>query len=148
MIHHSSDQELQGYALDPAACPPELIAHIGSCETCRLAAEDYRLLFTQIKELPAPAIDFDLVQQVMPQLKTVQSRTAADRFVEGFLVVFILLCCIAPMMVFRKYILNMFGGLSPLLMYTLLGGGLIILLFTLLNMYRKYRRQMQWLNFH
>ena len=66
---HPSEEALQQYVLDPSACAPGEIDHIGNCPACREAAAAYRMLADALKEQPAPAFDFDLASAVIAQLE-------------------------------------------------------------------------------
>jgi len=165
---HSSDMELQQYALDPSGCRRETLMHIQACEKCLEESTAYRMLFTKIKEQPKAAFEFDISSLVLKQLPEklhhleqsylpglAQSQPAGTRKkVWGFSLVTMLLvslsgCMIgASLFLFRKNIWNMFTGISQLSMYLILAAAAIVVLFRITNMYREYREQMRTLNYY
>jgi hypothetical protein len=148
MTSHPSEREIQQYALDKPGCTKTLIEHIESCEHCRAGVTTYQLLFSEIKQQPNPAFDFDLSALVLPHLPSSPPRLSADRFIAGFLVFFICCCVGIPIFLFRQYLLNMFSGVSSFFIYSIICSAVIIVLFKTLDMYKKYQKQMQLLNFH
>jgi hypothetical protein len=165
---HSSDMELQQYALDPSGCRKESMNHIQACEKCLEEVAAYQMLFAGIKEQPKAAFEFDVSSLVLkqlpkrlPQLESSQlpgfaqgQSVGARKRILGFGFVSLLLvslsgCVIGiSLFLFRKNIWNMFGGVSQLSMYTILGTAAIVVLFRVMNMYRKYQEQMRTLNYY
>ena len=147
-ISHPSEKEIQEFALDRDSCSPAIIAHIDNCMHCREEASTYQLLFSAIAQQPAPAFDFDVAALLLPQLETSRRRLSPDRIVAGFLVVFVCSCVAIPVYLFRKYLLYMFSDISTFFIYAMLCSAAIIILFKAINMYKKYQRQMRFLNFN
>jgi hypothetical protein len=165
---HSSDLELQQYALDPSGCAKEAIKHIQACEKCLKETASYEMLFTRIKDQPKAAFEFDIsslvlkqIPKKLPQLETSQMASHAQsqpagarKNVWGFSLVTLLLVSFSACMIgtslflFRKNIWNMFAGISQLFMYLTLGASAIVVLFRIMNMYRKYQEQMRTLNYY
>ena len=81
---HPSDEGLQQYVLDPAACAPGEIDHIAGCPECQEAAAAYRVLSDALKEQPAPTFDFDLAAAVIVNLKTPPQRKRQGSFGKAF----------------------------------------------------------------
>lgn len=149
MIHsHPEEKEIQEYAINTSACSPEIMEHIESCAHCREAVMNYQLLYAGFKEQPRPVFDFDVTALVLPQLPSREPLLSADRFIAGFLVVFICSCIGIPVFLFHQYILNMFNGISPVFIYIMLGSATIIVLIKTMNLYKKYKDQMSLLNFN
>jgi|SRR5450755_2052342 hypothetical protein len=143
---HASEQAIQDYAIDGSGIPEE-ITHIKSCTECLSAVKTYQLLFTRIQEEPAAAFDFDVSSLVMARLPKKVPRLSADRFIAGFLLLFIGCFIAMPVIIFRQYILNMFSGIPPVIIYITIGSAICILSYTVWEMYRKYLKEMQMLNF-
>lgn len=143
---HASEQAIQDYAIDGSGIPEE-ITHIESCTECLSAVKTYQLLFTRIQEEPAAAFDFDVSGLVMARLPKPAPRLSADRFIAGFLLLFIGCFIAMPVIIFRQYILNMFSGIPPVIIYITIGSAICILSYTVWEMYRKYLKEMQMLNF-
>lgn len=145
---HPSEREIQQFALDKSACSTALIAHIDDCAFCRAEGSTYQLLFSEIEQQPKPAFDFDLSALVLPQLPASTRALSADRIVAGFLILFVCSCIGVPVYLFRQYFLYMFSDISTFFIYAILSSAVIIVLFKALNMYKKYQKQMQLLNFN
>lgn len=148
MNTHASESDIQKYAMDKSGCPPALIAHIDSCEHCRNEVKAYQLLFSALTEQSGPAFDFDLSALVLPKLPVSRHRLSADRFVAGFLVVFVCSCVAIPVYLFRQYFLYMFSDISSFFIYAILCSVVIIIGFKTLKLYKKYQQQMRILNFN
>ena len=145
---HPGEMEIQQYALDKTACPIAVISHIESCEICREEVINFQFIFSGIKQQNRPAFDFDLQTLMLKQLYPVSPRLTADRFVAGFLVLFIFSCIGIPLYLFRVYLLNMFSGISPFFIYAIAASAAVIIVIKTLELYRKYQRQMHLLNFN
>lgn len=143
---HASEQSIQDYATGVSVSPGER-AHIDSCIHCMKEVMVYRLLFSQIKDEQATTFDFDLSGMVMAQLPASRSGLSADQFIAGFLFVFIGGFIAIPVILFRQYILNMFWGISPFFIYSIILSAILILSYQAMGMYKKFRKQMQLLNF-
>ncbi len=145
---HPSEKEIHDFALDKSVRTTVLIDHIESCARCKAEVETYQYLFSEIKQSPQPAFDFDLSALVIPQLPHTQTGLSADRFIAGFLILFI--CCLIgiPVILFRQYILNMFSGIPSFFIYAIIISAFIIVVINILDMYRKYQKQMRLLNYH
>jgi hypothetical protein len=145
---HPSENTIQQFAIDKSDCTTAIIDHIESCASCKASAISYQLLFSEIKRTPKPAFDFDLSALVIPQLPLVPTVLPADRFIAGFLVIFICCCIGVPIILFWPYIQNIFSGISSFFIYTILISAIIILIIKVLEMYKKFQKQMQVLNFN
>lgn len=145
---HPKEKEIQEYAINPSACSPEIMEHIESCAHCREEMMSYQFLYTGFKQQPRPVFDFDVAALVLPQLASREPLLSADRFIAGFLVVFICSCVGIPVFLFHQYILNMFSGISPFFIYIILGSATVIVLIKTLDLYKKYKNQMSLLNFN
>jgi hypothetical protein len=144
---HPSDKEIQQYAMDQSACAA-ITDHIESCDRCRAEVKSYRFLFSEINQQPKPVFDFDVSALVIPQLTTSGHFLSADRFIAGFLVLFISCFIGIPVFLFRLYILNMFSGIPPFFIYVIICSAIIIVLLQSLEMYKKYQNKMRFLNFN
>jgi hypothetical protein len=100
--HHPSEKEIQQYALDKSGTP-ENSKHIESCARCSAEVKTYLFLFSEIKQSPQPSFDFDLSAAIMPLLPKTPPRLSADRFVAGFLVLFITFFVGIPVFIFHLF---------------------------------------------
>jgi hypothetical protein len=150
--NHPSETELQQYALDDSASTNAIREHIENCEGCQKETSAYQILFSGIREQPKPVFDFDLTGFVLSRLPPVtpvvvpsHPRTSFSTFMLAALV-----CCTAaiPLYLFRKNISNMFAAISSIFVYIIFLAAGIFVLFRVLDMYRKFRRQMETINFY
>lgn len=145
---HPSEKEIQQFAIDQTVCDTATIIHIGACMECKAEVSNYRLVFSEIKQQSKPSFDFDLSALVLPQLPVAKTRLSPDQFISGFLIFFISCFVAIPVCLFNKYILNMFGDISPFFIYAIIGSATVIVIYKTLMLYRKYQKQMQLLNFN
>jgi hypothetical protein len=145
---HPYEKELQQYALDKSNSKPEVIGHIESCPDCQAEVSTYQMLFSEIKEQPADAFDFDLQKLVLSKLPKTQTRLSTDDIIAGFLIVFTCSCIGIPVYVFRKIILNTFIDIPPIFIYSIIISTTGILIIEILSLYKKYLKQMHLLNFN
>lgn len=145
---HPTEMEIQEYALDKTGCSAAVTEHIESCMLCLEEVSHYRLLFSEIKQEPRPAFDFDLSAMIIPQVSLPSAQLSADRFIAGFLVIFICCCIGIPVYIFHQYILNMFSGISSFFIYSMIGSVTVIMIIKTVDMYKKYQEQMRLLNFN
>ena len=145
---HPTGFEIQQYCLDPDSCSRALIDHIESCADCRAEVKAYRLVISGIKQEPKTVFDFDLTALVMQQLPQPAPRFSADRFIAGFLVIFISCFTGIPVILFHRYLLNMFTGIPPFFIYSMIACASLIVGLKTLDMYRKYKAQMRLLHFN
>jgi hypothetical protein len=145
---HPSEKEIQQFAINKFDCEPATILHIETCTDCMAEVSTYRLLFSEIRQQQKPEFDFDLSALVMPQLPKTKARVSPDQFISAFLVFFISCFVTIPVILFNKYIMNMFTDISPFFIYTIIGSATVIVIYKTLAMYRKYQKQMQLINFN
>lgn len=74
---HPSEETLQRYGLDRAACLREEIEHIDGCPACQASVSAYRILAEALGNQPAPAFDFDLSAAVTIRIQEVRARERA-----------------------------------------------------------------------
>jgi hypothetical protein len=145
---HPSEKEIQQFSIDKSGCDTAAILHIETCEVCMAEVAHYQFLFTEISQQNKAAFDFDLSALVLPQLPIAKSRLSPDQFISGFLIFFISCFVGVPLVLFNKYILNMFSDISPFFIYAIIGSATVIVIYKTLGMYKKYQKQMQLLNFN
>ena len=145
---HPSDWEIQEYARDKTVCSRSVVAHIEFCALCGLEVKNYQLLFSELGHQKQPVFDFDLSDAVLKKLPQSKSRPTADRFIAGFLVFFIGCFICVPLVLFNRYILNMFSGISPFFVYSIVISATVIALIKVVGLYRVFQKQMQLINFN
>ncbi|MHA4811448.1 anti-sigma factor [Flavitalea flava] len=153
---HLSEMELQQYALDEPACTKETREHIEACTNCQAEVMTYRLLFAGIKQQPKPEFAFDLSGLVLSQLTVglkselpgARARVRSFSFSAWLLVLFTTCTVGIPIYLFRKNIWNMFSEISGFFLYIILVAAAIAVISRMVGMYRKFRRQIQTLNYY
>ncbi|HEY4874141.1 MAG TPA: hypothetical protein VIH86_01085 [Puia sp.] len=153
---HLADSDIQEFVLDKANCSLDVVAHMHQCAQCQAKAETYKLLFSGIKELPKPVFDFDLSAAVLKQVTTEKSKFSLNSL-PGYLVIFSVLAAIGiPSYLyktkiihfFKTYILEITSGISSVVIYLVIVTFLIFLIFQCIEMYKKYLRKIDDLNFY
>jgi hypothetical protein len=144
---HLSESAIQQYALNKTGCETTIVNHIRACERCRTKADTYQLLFHGLQNQPKPAFDFNLSALVVARIEQPKSQFS-------WLAFFIYLTAFAEVIAIsmvgylhRKYIWQLFSGLSTMGMYLIGVTALLIVIFQSLEMYKKYKKQMNQLNF-
>jgi hypothetical protein len=153
---HLSDEDIQCFILDKAGCHPGILAHMQQCTHCSAKAEAYSHLFSAIKEQPKPIFDFDLSAAVLKKLSSEKSAFSFNSF-PGYLIIFSALAGIGvPAFLlkikivnfFKTYVFSILSGLSTMVICLLLITMMTILLFQFIEMYKKYQRKINDLNFY
>jgi hypothetical protein len=153
---HLDDLDIQQFVLDKANCGLDVVAHMNQCSQCQTKVETYKLLFTEIKEQPKPVFDFDLSAAVLKQVTTKKSKFSLNSL-PGYLVIFSALAAIGiPSYLyktkithfFKTYILGIASGISSVVIYLVIITFLIFLIFQFIEMYKKYQRKIDDLNFY
>ena len=147
MNSHPKEKEIQEYVLDRESCPPHIIGHIESCIACQEEVKNYQMLFGELKQQPASSFDFDLTDLVLSKLPRPEPLMTTERFIFGFLIVFVCLCLAIPLYIFWPNILYMFSGIPVYFIYAIVGSGVAILVFRIISLFKKYQNQMRILNF-
>jgi len=145
---HPGENELQLYALNKSDVKPEVIAHIESCADCQAEISIYNILFSEIKEQPAAAFDFDVQELVLSKLPRAKTGLSTDDIIAGFLIIFTCSCIGIPVYVFRKIILNSLIDIPPFFIYSIIIGTTVILIIKILSLYRIFLKKMHLLNTH
>jgi hypothetical protein len=145
---HLTDSEVQQYVSQKANAGTAITEHIKHCADCKIKVEQYRLLFDGIKEQEKPVLDFNLADLVMAQLPVSEPAVANSNtffYVIAFITIFIIgaLCYI-----FGNNLLDLFGGITPILTGLIITTVTSVLIFLCIDMYKNYQTKMQSLNFY
>lgn len=145
---HLSDTDIQQFVLDRSNCGSHIIDHIQLCGSCKAEADAYGLLFPAIQQQPPPAFDFDLEGLVLSKIE----RSKPKPFASGMLVFLLILIGLSSIVVtgwlFGYYFLNMFARITSMAVYLTLTVTVTFLIFQGIEMYKKYQKQMDALNFN
>jgi hypothetical protein len=73
---HLTEAQLQLYADNAEAIDRHLKEHLAHCSNCQIKLENYRLINSALKAMPAPAFDFDLAEQVLASVAVKKTPVA------------------------------------------------------------------------
>lgn len=144
---HLTDEEVQQYAIDKHGCEKRIAEHIHLCEECRTKAEVYQLLITGIKQQPQHAFDFDLSKLVIKQLPSRKAKIANDKalvWIFGFMGIAFLGGAIY---LFQSYF-YFFEEIRTIFIYLIGITALTVLVYLLIDMYKKYQKEMKVLDLY
>lgn len=145
---HLTDEELQQYAADKPNCERRIAEHIHFCEQCRVKVEVYQLMITGIKQQPQPVFDFDLSATVLSRLPVQDLKHASDKLITW---TFIFICVGligTTLYFFRGYLSSMFTGMAGLSIYLVGISAITVIAWLLVEMYRKYQKEMRVLDMY
>ena len=145
---HLPESVIQEYVLNKTGCETDTVQHMETCETCAASAMAYRSVLAELVQLPKPVFDFELSALVLSQLPASKPTFSFQPFWPHFFAVLIFILLGIPIYLFRKYLLNMVNGISSLFIYAILATALIAMLAKGLSLYKKYKLQMNRLNYY
>ena len=158
---HPSDEILQQFVLEPAACSAEEINHIETCPDCQAAVAAYTALTSELASQTPPTFDFDLAAAVITQLQCAATPTATSPAgptatspapstpaspVAALTIVLIAAFIAVPLWLFRRSAYFVFTDM-PAVFYCLVlaAAGIVVGLF-LLRLYKKYQQVINLIN--
>ena len=145
---HPSETALQEFALDESKTEIMIVEHIRFCSQCQEQVASYRLVFSAMATQEKPSFDFDVSNLVMPQVNRPENRYSSDNWVL-YLTAFVIIgvTSIAGYL-FGEFILELFRDLGSLLMPLIVITALIILIFQGIDIYKRYQRKIDVLDFY
>ena len=147
VIKHLTDDEVQQFVVDRQNCEVKIVGHIHSCEVCRIKVEVYQVLIKGIKQQPQPAFDFDLSKMVLQQLPSPKTTIANDKalvLIFGFMGIAFLGGAIY---LFQSYF-DLFEGIKTIFIYLIVITAITVLIYLLIDMYKKYQKEMKVLDLY
>ncbi|HSZ84886.1 MAG TPA: hypothetical protein VK787_02585 [Puia sp.] len=153
---HLTDADIQEFVLEKTNCSLDVVAHMHQCVQCQAKAETYKLLFSEIKEQPKPAFAFDLSAAVLKQVTTEKSKFSLNSLPGYFIILSVIAAIAIPsylykvkiIQFYKTYILGIVSGVSSLVIYLMAITFLIFVIFQCIEMYKKYQRKIDDLNFY
>jgi hypothetical protein len=152
---HLSDADIQEFVLDKTECPSNLVSHMQYCPYCKEKAETYRILISGIKQERKPSFDFDLTSLVLNQIPATNKRF---RWNGLFFYLTICLASIPAIFIylyrdsfsnlFKIYIPEIGSGLSTLAIWLFASTILVIVIFQVVEIFKKYKQKTNTLNFY
>ncbi|AEV98682.1 hypothetical protein A4D02_09060 [Niastella koreensis] len=144
---HLLENELQQLALGQQINDHELAAHVHECAKCAIAITNYQAMFSALKTMERPAVNFD-IEQIMAALPV--SNPEKKGFPWLIFWVSSLSTAIVAVSVFRVsgVYLNLFRNSQGPVLYLIVATALTIVVFQLRELISSYREKMRQLNFY
>ena len=146
---HLSEMDIQHYAADEQSCEERIAGHLAGCPECQAEVAVYRTLYSAIGSAPAPVFDFDLAALVLSQIPDAAPAPAAgsDILVFKILVPACIVAISLPFYLYRSFLIRWFSGMLPVALWLLILPVAAVLVFQGLELYKKYQKQMNALNY-
>ena len=146
--NHLTDFEIQEIALYKNTCLEEAAKHISTCASCKIKVEQYELIFQGIKSQVEPSFNFNLSTLVLNAIPETSQNDLSEKSITYVisLVTIPILCGI--MFLLKLSLSNLLSTISPMMIYLVITSVLSLSVFLFIEMYLKYKKQMQSLNFH
>ena len=142
---HLTDDEVQQFALDRSNCERRVAEHIHFCDECRTKAEVYQLMITGIEQQPQHSFDFNLSELVLQQLPAPREKTS-DMLLQWILI-FIGVGFLGTVLYYFEGSLGyLFRGIAAIFIYLLIISALTVFAWVFIDMYKKYSKEMKWLD--
>lgn len=144
-INHVSDSGIQDYVLGESQ-EISIKQHIHSCNDCKTKVEVYRQMIVGIQEQPGAEFDFNLSEMVVSRIAEKKSSYSYTHlfWIVGMVGV---TAIVISGYLFWTYIVNLFSVVSDMPMYFGVTVAVAVFLFLATDMVRKYKKQMDAMNF-
>lgn len=146
IVEHLTEKEIQQYATDRLGCEIATVEHLETCEYCKARVASYQLMFTAFRELSAPVNEFDLSSMVISKIKQKKKSFLPDDLFVYLLVLVAVVFTGVTIFSFRYFFLQLFRNFSYTFVYSAAIAIFTILLFQLVENYKKYQRKIDALN--
>jgi cell division protein FtsL len=143
---HLTENEIQEHIFNNIS-KADTINHIQQCKQCSLKVAQYKMMFEVIKQQSKPAFDFNITQLVMEQLPVAKEKTLLEKHFVYFIAGAVLLMLALLIYSIKNYLANITIGLQPVLVSLITTTALIISIFLIVDMYKKFKSQMNTLNY-
>jgi len=145
---HLNDDEIQQYVLQKTECDVDIVKHVESCETCKIKAKQYDLLFEGINQQEKPGFDFNIADLVIAKLPQSRYWFSTDTLFFYFIIFICVFFLSIFSYFFRDGLLSLFKGVTPILVALIITTVTCLFIFLCIDMYKKYQAQMKALNFY
>jgi hypothetical protein len=146
--NHLSEEEVQDYALNSSACDAIIAAHVLLCDACKTRVENYRVLFTGIKQQPEPVFDFNLEALVLSKLTQPKAKTRPKVFLSYLLIVASVVVPAIILYLFKQYWIGFFNDIAIYTVLLILISFIIVLGVLCIDIFRTYQKKMNSLNYY
>jgi hypothetical protein len=141
--NHLTDPEIQVYALTSEGTELPATKHLEQCDMCSLKVKNYQQILIGIKGQSKAEFDFNLSELVIAQVSPKRASSNATLFwVAGIISLLITgyLCGI--------YLSALFPGISPITFYLVFIPASALLIFQGTEIYQKYKKPFDTLDFY
>ena len=145
---HLTEEQLQLYASGIGENDAALATHISECADCRRQVADYLLLFTELKNAPLPAFEFDVAALVMPLLPAAAPQPVTERYNNYLVPVIAVIAVLVPAVIFRLYFINLIKVIPAVFTYPMLIIPVLFIILKCVKMYREYQHKINALNIY
>ena len=140
---HLSDENIQEYVLSKSH-EISVIDHLHRCDVCKAKVEVYQNIITGIKEQSHAEFDFNLSELVMTRIEQKDSTYSKIFWLFATLGIGVI---VITVLFFGKHITNLFVGIPKMASYLVVTTAVVLLLFQGMEIVRRYKRQMEAVNF-
>lgn len=142
---HLTELEIQDSATD-AKNNEGLASHIESCESCKNKVAQYQLLFSEIKNSPVPAFDFNLSEVVLSQLQVVEQARTVWGFAKYLPLFVTVILLVFPLYFYRDVLAVIVKQTQVDVLCTAIIVALAVVVYQSTNLSKKFKRQMSTLS--
>jgi len=144
---HLTDDEIQLYVFNSEDMPGNITEHISACGKCKAEADFYRLLSEEIKRQEGPVFESDLTQNIMLKLKYTESTPSKSGNLSWiYPVIIIFFSVVIAGFIYGRFLSSMFKNIPDSALYLILTTASAFLLFQGIELFMKYKKQMEMLN--
>lgn len=144
---HVTDTEIQLFILEEGKCEVHIVEHIRHCSQCAIKAADYKVLFEEIEQQEKAIFDFPLADLVIEQLTPPQLQNGFDKVFLFVIALVGILFVSTVLYLFKDILLNPAWKIHPISTGLIITTVASVLAFLVIDMYRKYQKQMDAINF-
>lgn len=140
---HPSEETLQQFVLERAACPAEEISHIERCPECLAVVAAYSALVNELSSQAVPTFDFDLAAAVIGKLEKAAVPPAKT---PKLTMVLIAIFIVVPLWLFRRSAYFVFTDMPAVFYWLVLAAAAIVVGLFVLRLYKKYQQVINLIN--
>lgn len=141
---HLPDDNIQAYVLSKSA-DTSIVDHLQECDACRAKVEIYQRVILGIEKQSHAEFDFDLSALVLDKIKEKDAAYSKALWLVAILGTGIVL--VTTFFLFGKHIANLLPSASKMASYLVITTAVVFLVFQGIEIVRKYKRQMNAVNF-
>ena len=144
---HLSEINLQDYALGIGGDNPGIRQHLETCQVCKSRAANYRLTFSGIHLQEQALPDMDLQAMVLSKINPSPAKSSQDN-IYGYMLAFFLVFGGIPLYLLRGYFVTFLTGISITVLFSIIAGTSLVLIFRITAMYKDYQEKIKGLNYY